>query len=243
MKSSHPLGVTAKQAAVRFSIQAPATFADVGTDRLWPLDEFDGITGKRPAENFNRMRKNFFKNWIAGGITLAAAFGIVGSLEGSGAGYLAVIGPAPLRYQKLSSWKPLNLPPLPMENSSSPDPIAPAIAAADSTNSTSLPGFASSLADLPAEVFLPTTLWLGHLSSWSAADSNLSAGTNFSTNTTQASAPASDLLILTPQMLVDYFKPGQCPTNAAGRFVQVPVEFTPAIPAAPPASSATYKSP
>jgi hypothetical protein len=66
---------------------------------------------------------------------------------------------------------------------------------------------------------------------------------NSLTNSPAAPAPASDLLIITPQMLVDYFKPGQSPTNAANASVLEPVGFTPAIPSAPPASDAAFATP
>jgi hypothetical protein len=75
------------------------------------------------------------------------------------------------------------------------------------------------------------------------ADSPLPEDANSFRNSPAATVPASDLLVITPQMLVDYFKPGQSPTNAANVSVLVPVGFTPAIPATTPASDAADATP
>ena len=55
--------------------------------------------------------------------------------------------------------------------------------------------------------------------------------------------PADNLLVITPQMLAEYFKPFPGATNAAGVSVFLPVQigFTPPTDKAPVASRATYK--
>jgi hypothetical protein len=145
--------------------------------------------------------------------------------------------------------KPYKLPPLSMENASlTDDTTAPDKA----QNPLSAPGFASSLNDIPARYFLPTTLWLNRLSgqgeteSTPAADIYYSAS-NPSTNSQPTIAPASDLLNISPQMLAEYFKPGQpgqpLRSKGANTSVYVPVDFKPATPTVTPPSSATYNSP
>jgi hypothetical protein len=62
--------------------------------------------------------------------------------------------------------------------------------------------------------------------------------------TTAPTAPASDMLVVSPQMLTEFFKPVADGTNSPGTVVvpvQVPVGFTP--PSATPQSRATYHSP
>jgi hypothetical protein len=56
------------------------------------------------------------------------------------------------------------------------------------------------------------------------------------------SPAANDLLVITPQMLVEYFKPMSGTTNGSGAAVIVPVTFTPATPTAQPSSKAIYKT-
>ena len=56
-------------------------------------------------------------------------------------------------------------------------------------------------------------------------------------------ASANDMLVVTPQMLINYFKPGVMSTNSANTTVVVPVGFRPPGSTPPPASQAIYKSP
>ena len=72
-------------------------------------------------------------------------------------------------------------------------------------------------------------------------------GIHTTTDPQDSSAPtpsASDMLVVSPQMLTEYFKPVADGTNSAGTVVvpvTVPVGFTP--PSATPPSRATYHSP
>jgi hypothetical protein len=61
-------------------------------------------------------------------------------------------------------------------------------------------------------------------------------------NSSAPKPPASDLLVVSPQMLTEFFKPVGSETNSPGSVsAPVPVGFTP--PSAPPSSRATYTSP
>ena len=110
-------------------------------------------------------------------------------------------------------------------------------------NSTQTVQYTAGFLDLPGGFLMPSRLWSSRLSGMNNADSPLPEDANSFTNSPAAMVPASDLLVITPQMLVDYFKPGQSPTNAANVSVLVPVGFTPAIPATTPASDAADATP
>jgi hypothetical protein len=61
-------------------------------------------------------------------------------------------------------------------------------------------------------------------------------------NTSPVTPAASDMLVVSPQMLTEYFKPGPDGTNSANTVIlPVAVGFTP--PSAKPSSRATYNSP
>ncbi|HUC84828.1 MAG TPA: hypothetical protein VL970_06525 [Candidatus Acidoferrales bacterium] len=65
---------------------------------------------------------------------------------------------------------------------------------------------------------------------------------NLSTNSTAEMRPANDLLVVTPEMLVDYFKPGSDATNQTNVRVLAPVGFMPPPSATSPSSQAIYQS-
>jgi hypothetical protein len=65
---------------------------------------------------------------------------------------------------------------------------------------------------------------------------------NLSTNSPPQTQPANDLLVITPEMLVDYFKPNNTATNSNNVRVVAPVEFTPPATATMPSSQAIYQS-
>jgi hypothetical protein len=63
-----------------------------------------------------------------------------------------------------------------------------------------------------------------------------------SQNNSTETPSASDMLVVSPQMLTEYFKPGPDGTNSVNTVIlPVPVGFTP--PSAKPSSQAIYKSP
>ena len=71
-----------------------------------------------------------------------------------------------------------------------------------------------------------------------------SIGESLAPKPVAASPPAGDMLVITPQMLAEFFKPVPGATNAAGVsvFVPVPLGFTPPTDRNPPSSRATYKT-
>jgi len=78
------------------------------------------------------------------------------------------------------------------------------------------------------------------------ADPLLATGnTNPAPADTNTVGPASDLLLVTPQMLVEFFKPVPGVTNTAPLRVLVPmdVEFQPPLARPPASSQAIYRSP
>jgi hypothetical protein len=62
-----------------------------------------------------------------------------------------------------------------------------------------------------------------------------------STNNSAQTASASDMLVVSPQMLTEYFQPGSDGTNAATSMTLPTPRFTP--PLIQPSSQATYRSP
>ena len=144
-------------------------------------------------------------------------------LPARGAAYLPIVGPPPLRFApakagaKNVAWTPPT-PTLPTSvvetNKSNATPAIPA-------NNIAPPPPAVEPASIP--VPLPVE--------------------NLSTNSTVQTHPANNLLVVTPEMLVDYFKPNNKATNAANVRVLVPVNFTPPASASTPSSQAIYLSP
>jgi hypothetical protein len=186
------------------------------------------------------MRESTGKNRVFGKIAMVAVLGLVSVLGAQGVGYLAKIGPGPLRFQAPHAANPtMNLPPLPKADRGVSDVAGTeSIVVKPSENITYRAGFPSAAASLPARFFTPWALWPNLAPD---ADSLLPEVTAPPADSTPAPSAAGDLLTITPQMLVDYFRP-QGSTNGAGVAVQVPVSFTPATPAAPD-SGATYESP
>ncbi|HZL42456.1 MAG TPA: hypothetical protein VFD66_04175 [Verrucomicrobiae bacterium] len=95
---------------------------------------------------------------------------------------------------------------------------------------------------IPAELLAPYAMWWSRFAGTNSVESMPAGNPGFPTNSFVGIPPASDLLPVSPEMLVEYFKPVQGPTNSASATVMVPLGFTPA---APPArgSSAVYRSP
>jgi|GEM_PF-1049759 len=195
--------------------------------------------------------------WTALAIYLA-------TLPLQGTGYLSTLGPPPLRFLTIpgrtnAGFEGINIvidlpdrhstnltaeatAPAPDEaNLTSPVVSAPAASgstngpavAAASTNGPVVPaGVASAPSAPPYEfVFADPLLAIGNTNP-------APAGTN-------TVGPASDLLLVTPQMLVEFFKPVPGVTNTAPLRVVVPmeVEFQPPLARPPTSSQAIYRSP
>lgn len=188
------------------------------------------------------MGKRLSRSCVPLGIALAVAWRIVvtGGFRTSGESYLPKVGAPPLRYQALHAANPSDLPPLPSEDGKSADengvPATPTVLA---------PFRSSAVAGAPADPSQPPGLWLSHLASANSLDLPRSPDSIQVTNPVATLATASDLLGVSPEMLIDYFKPALstvAPTNAAALTVVVPIQFTPATPPAS-ASTATYQTP
>ncbi|MBC8094599.1 MAG: hypothetical protein H7Y43_02190, partial [Akkermansiaceae bacterium] len=155
-------------------------------------------------------------------IKTARLLGFVMALSGfatahaAGVGYLVKTGPVPLRFQPAVVQKAQVLMPLP-DNSPLNSVSTPPVQPASELNSR---GFA--LPHSPLEPLLNP----GNM------DSMLPQPLAQSQNSETAQPAANELLIVSPQMLIDYFKPMAGSTNGAGVSVLMPVNFTPATPAA-----------
>ena len=188
------------------------------------------------------MMKSFFpfKNALGPGAVFGVAMACAmfcATAPGRAEGYLAKVGPTPLRYQVLRLEKPLNLAPLPLE----PEDKSGNSRTLDLRSNEALAGRAS--AEIPAEILAPYTMWWSRFAGTNRQEILAQPNPEYLTNSIQAMPPASDLLPVSPEMLVEYFKPVQGPTNSASATVMVPLDFTPAAPVAPRGSSAIYRSP
>ena len=154
-------------------------------------------------------------------IILVALASLAGQPTRGGA-YLPLVGPPPLRFEvainraKLVSWATPVLPPPVVAAETN----LPSTTDTDSTASANVPPPASAQARRPGS--LPPE--------------------NLSTNSAPQGQSANDLLVITPEMLVDYFKPGNDATNATRVRVLAPVDFTPPASASIPSSQAIYKN-
>lgn len=162
-------------------------------------------------------------------VVLAIVMAQAAQTHGAG-GYLATVGPVPLRIQTARTVRNAVLPPLPAEPGSPANTAAPVQSASANT-------------PLDTSAFLipgsPLESILRYLSSARIQFGTVPSQSSQPANHIEELAPAADLLIITPQMLVDYFKPVPGSTNAT---VVVPVTFTPPTSAAPARSRATYNS-
>jgi hypothetical protein len=140
-----------------------------------------------------------------------------------GAAYLPLVGPPPLRFEKTvvvaktSSWTPAVLTPSTFAVETNYPSVTSSIPA---NNVIPLPS-----ATEPVKMPVPPPT------------------DNLSTNSTDRTHSANDLLVVTPEMLVDYFKPNKNATNASDVRVLVPVNFTPPASVSIPSSQASYISP
>jgi hypothetical protein len=161
-----------------------------------------------------------------------------------GRGYLAAVGPKPFRFESpRSEQNSANLPRL-GENDN--------VTGKDDSNADSNRPYNS-----PVVVNNPNPVQVGptleqRLSPWSAtAAGNVDWRSAIAYSASQSagmspvgSASANDMLVVTPQMLVNYFKPSATSTNGAGTTILVPVGFSPpGVTPTPPSSQAIYRSP
>jgi hypothetical protein len=138
-----------------------------------------------------------------------------------GGAYLPLVGPPPLRFEMAMVHAPKNswmlpAPPPPVTVTETNPPTASVI---PSNNIVPAPPPGT---PTNAPAVLPP------------ADSSAKSAT--------PTRPAEDLLVVTPEMLVDYFKPTNAATNANSAHVPLPLNFTPPTSLPIPSSQAIYKN-
>lgn len=162
------------------------------------------------------------------GTLFALSLAIISPAHGGG-GYLSRTGPPPLRFAVPANQGHLALPPVSSGNSDK-NPDNPG---------TQLPSPSSPASPQPGEILsAPPALTNAPV---------LPTAVGFpaeSVDPVNSGSPASDLLTVTPQMLVDYFTPALKGTNHSQTAVLVPaaVGFTPPMPKNPASSQAIYIS-
>jgi hypothetical protein len=180
---------------------------------------------------------------LALALALGAAFGW--SAIASSPGYLPTVGPTPLRFQSDRNLPLRELPPLAMQNNTASDVTS---FPTNVANPESVIYTAASHTNAPPQYFWPFPSWYWPSPDWSnpppqGEEIPRPPVEPAPTNTVYTPHTASDLLVVTPQMLVDYLKQSQSETNTVSPSAQAPVEFTPANPSPAPASSAHLNSP
>jgi hypothetical protein len=139
----------------------------------------------------------------------------------NGGAYLPTVGPTPLRFEKpmapakAFSWIPVVKQPVNMVTT---NPISLTYSNSTNNNSISTPVVIKANSSYPS---LPE---------------------NYSANSAPPTQSASNLLVVSPEMLVDYFKSNSDATNQTNVHVLAPVSFTPPPSALIPSSQAIYIS-
>jgi hypothetical protein len=142
-------------------------------------------------------------------------------------GYLPKSGPPALRFQTVHKFDRSLLPPLPRGDELPADPAPPSPDAgipADSTNAVVSAASTNAVAAPDPDMVSMLPQVYG------------------ATNSGAAVLTSNDLLATTPQMFIEYFRPGEGRGNSTNFSVFMPVNFAPATPPPPPPpSSATYR--
>ncbi len=167
------------------------------------------------------MKTRLFQRCRACAILIALAS--LTELPASDAAYLPLIGPPPLRFEKATdgSKKIIWIPPALVQPAVAVETNPPSVTSSMPVNNIVQPPPANGPASGPVSV----------------------SPENLSTKSTEQTKSANDLLVVTPEMLVDYFKPNNNATNAANVRVLAPVNFTPPASVSMPSSQAIYRSP
>jgi hypothetical protein len=140
-----------------------------------------------------------------------------------GAAYLPLVGPPPMRFEKAMA--------VSKEVSWTPPALFPPAVAVDTNLLSANSAIPVNNVVLPHPVIEPANTPVPL------------PPENSSTNSAVQTRSANELLMVTPEMLVDYFKPNNNATNAANVHVLVPVNFTPPASASISSSQASYRSP
>lgn len=157
----------------------------------------------------------------------------------AGAGYLVVIGPAPLRFEGRARPVPRALallPPLLMQDPLPPVPTTNVVAQTTATNTTPETVTVAPPAPVVTNLPIATTLAVTNppvvLVPGPLTPTGPLLGPLFDPNDPNS--------LLTAQMLIHYFRP--LGTNASGASIVTP-HFTPPRPASPPSSTVRYSTP
>ena len=188
------------------------------------------------------MRAQFLRTCLRGGCAGVLALGIFTSRHAFAGAYLADVGPTPLRYQTPKSpAKIIRLPPLATEE----EPVSTNAAVSVSVPASAPPASPAPAVRLvsssPGPRIVPPPTAATNVSNATETAGPATAANEQPADSQPDASSANDLLGITPQMVVEYFKPAQSPTNAPGASVYVPVGFTPPAPASAP-SKAAYNS-
>jgi hypothetical protein len=195
------------------------------------------------------MENNLSKQRIAWWLAPAAALGLAASSGPSGAGYLPKTGPTPLRFQVVPEFNAFVLPPLAMEESNGP--VLTNMPPPQDTSQAVHYSAASKEVPPPMPLW-PAPMWVNPYPGFYSPEPPGPANpepevpgnskpvnrptnpvTNPVTNASPGTGAAGDVLKITPDMLVDYFKPARVPTNAPGAAATIPMGFVPALPSTP----------
>jgi hypothetical protein len=202
------------------SPQPPARFADIGKN---------GCARQSINQIHRRLARWSKKNRSMGLLNIrsltAAAFTLASctAMETRGnSAYLQQIGPTPLRFSLATASLSFVLPPS-LTTAAAPTNSPSSSAKVTSKGTDGLVG--------------------PHVPNSGSTNAFVTSATSApSPDDSAPSASASDMLVVSPQMLTEYFKPDPIGTNSASTVVvPVPVGFTP--PSVKPASQATYRSP
>lgn len=154
-------------------------------------------------------------------------------------GYMPKLGPAPLRFkqQKETDGKSV-LPPLRMEDSPAPK----AVHEPDTMPSRPAPPawpevFPVSLAVPPPPPPMPLVTNVPNVMIPAEPATTVVAATDRAIESPAGQSSANDMLSMTPQMFVEYFKPAPGSTNGAAMSVSMPVGFMPPAPVSTPSKA------
>ncbi len=204
----------------------------------------------RSADSLNHhMGKPSFKAGQLAGVLCAVVCHGLFVPGATASGYLPRTGPVPLRFEsEATPPPPLVLPPLLMEDA----PPAPVVESAavtpppENLGPAPLPtppsaGETNSIVATPETP--PTDASAATLDQlFGGAKSNPAALPEPTPSPATQATTASEMLVVTPQMLIEYFKPQAAGTpQAAGVSAFVPVGFAPPTSGTAPASQATYR--
>jgi hypothetical protein len=194
----------------------------------------------------NIVKKCLRVGAICGAVLLVTA-GIFKSTQAWGRDYLPWVGPVPLRFAKAPA--PLNTndlqPIAPVKAEHSPEkPSEKNPPPAGASSSNPLKSETANSANVSTNwqtIFDVPPMELRSMNQGEANHFVVSSLNSESAKMTGANNSANDLLNISPDMLIHYFKSNEFPTNQANVSVFAPVQFIPPAPTASGVSRAVYR--